>query len=179
MSNPEKYSDVLIDWLWQMGYRRCFFVAGGAIMHLLNSVRTRMDCTPVVHEVTAGLAAEYFNVTSDGDKAFALVTAGPGLTQIMTAMAGAFLESRELLVIGGQVKTVDLATGGLRQRGIQEIDGVAMARPVCVAAERLDAPCDYAGIEALVRRGATGHKGPVFIEVPLDVQGAQVDRAAP
>ena len=63
-----------------------------------------MTCIPVVHEVAAGIAAEYFNEMHLGSKAFALVTAGPGLTNIVTAIAGAYLESRELLVIGGQVK---------------------------------------------------------------------------
>ncbi len=60
------------------------------------------------------------------------MTAGPGVTNILTAMAGAFLESREQLVIAGQVKSSDLAGPELRQRGIQEIDGVAMTSPVAV-----------------------------------------------
>ena len=126
------HADQLVDWLVEEGYTRCFFVAGGNIMHLLNSARTRLDCVPVVHEVAAGIATEYFNETRpDGSgRAFALVTAGPGMTNVGTAMAGAYLESRELLVIGGQVKSTDLRSDGLRQRGIQEIDGVSLARPV-------------------------------------------------
>ena len=95
------YSDEMCDWLVEQGYTHCFFVAGGNIMHILNSARTRFKCIAVVHEVAAGIAAEYFNelnFTSEA-KAFALVTAGPGLTNIVTAMAGAHIESRELLVI--------------------------------------------------------------------------------
>ena len=103
-------------------------------MHLLDGVRKRMTCVPFVHEVAAGIAVESFNESRsyDGPRAFAMVTAGPGLTNIITAMAGAWLESRELLVLGGQVKSTDLATLGLRQRGIQEIDGVALAAPVAI-----------------------------------------------
>src|SRR3712207_6352831 len=112
------------DWLVELGYTHCFFVAGGNSMHLLDAVRQRMTCVPVVHEVAAGIAAEYFNEAGGEGRAFVLVTAGPGLTNLVTALAGAHLESRELLVLGGQVKSSDLATGGLRQRGIQEVDGV-------------------------------------------------------
>ncbi len=173
-----KYSDVLAEWLVELGYTHCFFVAGGNIMHLLESCSRRLRCVPVVHEVAAGIAAEYFNEVGLGAKAFALVTAGPGLTNIVTAMAGAYLESRELLVIGGQVKVSDLARGEVRQRGIQEIDGVAIAKPVSERSELVERVVDQAEFARLTRSGEHGRKGPVFLEVPLDVQGAQVDEAA-
>ncbi len=173
-----KYSEVLIGWLKELGYTHCFFVAGGNIMHLLDGVRREMKCIPTVHEVAAGIATEYFNATEPEGRAFALVTAGPGLTNIVTALAGAYLESRELLVIGGQVKASDLATNGLRQRGIQEIDGVALASPVCVAARRFEQPAPRGEIERLIRSGREGRPGPVFLEFCLDVQGAPVEVAA-
>jgi acetolactate synthase-1/2/3 large subunit len=99
-----RHADVVMEWLREFGYTHCFFVAGGNIMHFLNGARTRFECIPFVHEVAAGIAVEYFNAVEGKGRAFALVTAGPGLTNIVTAVAGAFLESRELLVIGGQVK---------------------------------------------------------------------------
>src|SRR6185503_17329994 len=102
-------------------------------MHLLESCSRKFTCVPVIHEVAAGIAVEYFNEVAGGPRAFALVTAGPGLTNIVTAIAGAYLESRELLVIGGQVKTADLARGQVRQRGIQEVDGVALTAPITVS----------------------------------------------
>ena len=173
-----KYSDLLADWLVSLGYTHCFFVAGGNIMHLLESCSHRLTCVPVVHEVAAGIAAEYFNEVHLGSKAFALVTAGPGLTNIVTAIAGAWLESRELLVIGGQVKVPDLSRSKVRQRGIQEIDGVAIARPITERSELIEAVVDQAAFAALTRSGVHGRKGPVFLELPLDIQGAQVDRAA-
>lgn len=176
-----KYSDLTMAWLHELGYSHCFFVAGGNSMHLLDGARQTMTCVPVVHEVAAGIAVEYFNeqarATGRDDRAFALVTAGPGLTNVLTAMAGAFLESRELLVLGGQVKSTDLAGSSLRQRGIQEIDGVAMSRPVSVVAERIEAPISRPEFVALVQRGASGRPGPVFLELCLDAQGAPVNRA--
>ena len=92
------HADQLITWLQSLGYTHCFFVSGGNSMHLLNAARQKMTCIPVVHEVSGGIAAEYFNESNlSGGKAFVLVTAGPGLTNLVTALAGAFLESRELL----------------------------------------------------------------------------------
>ena len=176
-----KYSDLTMKWLRDIGYTHCFFVAGGNSMHLLDGARRTMTCIPVVHEVAAGIAVEYFNeqasATGSQERAFALVTAGPGVTNILTALAGAYLESRELLVIGGQVKSPDLAQPGLRQRGIQEVDGVALLRPVSVAAERIESPIGRRAFTELVRQGSNGRKGPVFLEICLDAQGAPVDPA--
>jgi acetolactate synthase I/II/III large subunit len=172
-----KYADALMRWLRDDGYTHCFFVAGGASMHLLDGARQTMTCIPVIHEVAAGIAAEYYNASEGPGRAFALVTAGPGLTNMMTAFAGAWLESRELLVVGGQVKSTDLADGGLRQRGIQEIDGVAMTASVCKASRRLEEPMDRDEVLDLVRLGRDGRPGPIFLEVCLDVQGAPVEIA--
>jgi acetolactate synthase-1/2/3 large subunit len=80
-----------------------------------------------------------------------------------------------LLVVGGQVKSEDLATGGIRQRGIQEIDGVALSAPVSKVAERLERPWDRSRFITAVRAGRSGRPGPVFLELCLDVQGAPVD----
>jgi acetolactate synthase-1/2/3 large subunit len=173
-----KYSDQLADWLVTLGYTHCFYVAGGNIMHLLESCSRRMTCIPVVHEVAAGIAAEYFTECDGNQKAFALVTAGPGLTNIITAMAGAYLESRELLVLGGQVKTADLAHGVLRQRGIQEIAGVDIAAPVTVASILMTETLDGDAFASLLQRGWSGRSGPVFIEIPLDIQGRDIDPAS-
>ena len=97
------HADQMVRWLGELGYTHCFFVSGGNSMHLLNAARQKMVCIPVVHEVSAGIAAEYFNESNlSAGKAFVLVTAGPGLTNLVTALAGAYLESRELLVLGGQ-----------------------------------------------------------------------------
>jgi acetolactate synthase-1/2/3 large subunit len=171
----KKYSDLLAEWLVDLGYTHCFFVAGGNIMHLLESFSHKLTCIPVVHEVAAGIAAEYFNEVHLGPKAFALVTAGPGLTNIVTALAGAFLESRELLVIGGQVKLSDLSRGKVRQRGIQEINGVAIAGPVTERSVLMEAVIDRSAFAQITRSGLNGRRAPVFVEIPLDIQGAQVD----
>lgn len=175
MSVSTKYADLVMTWLREEGYTHCFFVAGGNSMHLLDGARRTMTCIPFVHEVSAGIAAEYFNEAQSERKAFVLVTAGPGLTNCLTAMAGAFLESRDLLVLGGQVKTTDLATDGLRQRGIQEVDGVALAQPVAKEVLRIETTIEQSQFMSLVQSGRTGRKGPVFLEICLDVQGASYE----
>lgn len=179
-----KYSDALIGWLKASGYSHCYFVAGGNIMHLLNSARQALVCVPVVHEVAAAIATEYHNALVEAGaaapgtgKALALVTAGPGLTNTLTGLAGAWLESRELLLLGGQVKVEDLAPAGLRQLGIQEVDGVAMAAPVCKRSLCLKAPLPAEALLSEVAEAGRGRPGPVFLELPLDVQAAQVPEA--
>jgi len=167
-----KYAEQLTDWLVELGYTHCFFVAGGNIMYLLDGARTRFTCVPVVHEVAAGIASEYFNEAGGSGRAFAMVTAGPGVSNILTAMGGAWLESRELLVIAGQVKSEDLATNGVRQRGIQEIDGVGLAAPVAKHSVQMRTPMPKAEFVSLVNAGSTGRPGPVFLELCLDAQGS-------
>ena len=103
-------------------------------MHFLESARKHFKMVPFVHEVGATIACEYFNEVNfrrgSENRAFVLVTAGPGLTNTITGISGAFLESRELLVIGGQVKTSDLKSPKMRQRGIQEIDGIQLTKSI-------------------------------------------------
>jgi acetolactate synthase-1/2/3 large subunit len=178
MSGSEnvKYANVLGDWLVELGYTHCFMVAGGGCMHLIDGFRSKFTVIPVVHEVTAGIAAEHFNECSESGKAFALVTSGPGLTNIVTAIAGCYTERRELLVIAGQVKSTDLRTPPLRQRGVQEIDGSTLVSSITVATTCLTAPLPRSEFQSLVRAGWGPHPGPVVIEVCLDIQGARVDR---
>lgn len=175
-----KFSDLLAEKLLELGYSHCYFVAGGNIMHLLNSVRSRFTCIPFAHEVGAAIATEYHNASIFGcqGRAFCLVTAGPGLTNAVTGVAGAWQESRELLIIGGQVKTADLAGPGMRQRGIQEVDGVALLSSITKAALRIDLPAQLDEALEAVLLGSTPRKGPVFLELPLDAQAAAVDMAA-
>lgn len=165
-----KFSDYLADVLADLKYTHCFFVAGGNIMHLVEAFSHKMTMVPVVHEVSAVISAEYFTALGSGRKALALVTAGPGITNAITGIAGAWLESRECLVIGGQVKTSDRASGGLRQRGIQEIDGFELVRSICVRAKYVDRPLERQEVIDVVMLESGSRRGPVFLEVPLDVQ---------
>jgi len=165
-----KYADQFMDWLVDEGYTHCFFVAGGNSMHLLEAASRLFDCVPVIHEVAAGIAAEYFNDASDGaERAFALVTAGPGITNIVTAIAGAWLESRELLVIGGQAKTTNLAHDRVRQIGLQEIDGTSIIKSISKESLLVERRLTETEVKRICRVSKSGRKGPVFLEMCIDV----------
>lgn len=169
-----KYSDQFCEWLSELGYTKCFFVAGGNIMHLLESATKYFECIPFVHEVAAGIAAEYHNegIVQENERAFALVTAGPGLTNLVSAISGSYLESRDLLVVGGQVKSSDLKKEGMRQKGIQEIDGVSLVKTITKKAILIKTPLGKDVIVEAVKLGLQPRKGPVFLEMCLDVQAA-------
>ena len=148
-------------------------------MLLINCFRDSFSCIRVVHEVAAVIASEYHNtyynsgkVGNKVKKAFALVTAGPGLTNTITGLAGAWLESRELIVLGGQVKVEDLSFNKVRQLGIQEISGVDISKPICKKSICLQEPIDEKEFCELIALSWEGRPGPVFIELPLDVQAA-------
>ena len=170
-----KYSDYFMSSLKDMGFTTCFYVGGGNSMHLLESASRFFNCVPVVHEVTAAISAEYFNQVSADRKAFALVTAGPGFTNLVTGIAGAWLDSRELLVVGGQAKSTNLARGAVRQIGHQEVDGIGIATPITKKAIRIEEPMPDSFIKKVVSTSWDQRPGPVFIEVCLDVSAAPVN----
>ncbi len=174
-----KYSDYFMETLAALGYRKCFYLGGGNSMHLLESASRYFDCIPVVHEVTAAIAAEYYNTENrELDKAFALVTAGPGMTNLITGIAGAWLDSRELLVVGGQAKSTNLSRGTVRQIGHQEVDGRTIAEPITKISKTIEAPISAADIENIVSASWTDRRGPVFLEICLDVSARTIETSA-
>jgi acetolactate synthase I/II/III large subunit len=172
-----KYSDEVATWFKDSGYTTCFFVAGGNIMHLIESFSKSFEMIPVIHEVAAAIAADYFNETSSANnytkgKAIALVTLGPGATNTLTAVAGAYIDSRELIVLAGQVKSTDLKQKNERQHGIQEIDGVSIFSSVTKKALCLTQRLDEKRFKSLIDFSARDRKGPIYIEICHDVQGS-------
>jgi len=174
LTTSVNYGDQICDLFVELNYTHCFYVAGGNIMHFLNSASKKFICVPTVHEVSAGIAAEFFNESNRESKsrAFVLVTAGPGLTNVITAIAGAYLESRELLVIGGQVKAGDLKDKSLRQNGIQEIDGISLVESITIRRLQMNTRVEIDAVRNLIEVQPGIRKGPIFVEFCLDVQAA-------
>ena len=165
-----KYSDDFMEWLKTAGYTHCFFVAGGNAMHLIESASYRFDCIPFINEVGAAIAADSFNEICEEDKrAFVLVTAGPGLTNVTTAVASAWVDRRELLVIGGQAKSTDLSRGKVRQQGFQEIGGVDILRSITKKSILIDSQIGQDELNHYISMTKAHPKGPVFLEVCLDI----------
>jgi len=106
-----------------------------------------------------------------------MVTTGPGATNVITPVAGAWIESIPLLVISGQVKRPDLLAGRpLRQGGVQEVDIVPMVKSVTKYAVTIDDPQQIRyHLERALYEMRNGRHGPVWLDVPLDVQGAPID----
>jgi acetolactate synthase-1/2/3 large subunit len=165
-----KYSDDIMDWLVEAGFTHCFYVAGGNAMHLIESASYRFKAIPFLHEAGAGIAADYFNETcGKSERAFVIVTAGPGLTNLVTPIAGAWLDRRELLVLGGQAKSSDLNNGRTRQVGFQEIGGVEICSSITKASVLIDKQISRMEFERYIQLSKAAPKGPVFLEICLDV----------
>jgi acetolactate synthase I/II/III large subunit len=175
-----KLSDWVFRFLADQGVQHVFMVTGGGAMHLNDSLGQCPDieyiCT--LHEQAAAMAAESYAKVVD-DIGVCLVTAGPGGTNAITGVAGAWLDSTPMLVLSGQAKRADLkGASGVRQMGVQEVDIVDMVRPTTKYAVTVMEPSDIRyHMERAVHLARTGRPGPVWIDLPLDVQGAAIDEA--
>lgn len=173
----EKYCDQFVSWLSDAGYTHCFFVAGGNVMHLVESASKKFICIPFIHEVGCTIAAEYFNETSIGaKKAFVLVTAGPGLTNTVTGIASAWVEGRELLIVGGQAKSSELSGTKYRQIGFQEFNGIALCKSITKESYLIDRQVEKSEILRLIKLTGKGRKGPVFLEFCIDISMLPADK---
>ena len=160
------------------GVRHVFLIPGGGCMHLVDALGRHPQLEPIamLHEQGAAIAADAYAQLREG-LGVALVTTGPGSTNAITGVAAAWLDSTPLLVISGQVKTADLAVGkGIRQLGFQEIDITSIVKPITKLAMRVDNPSDIpAVLDKAISAALTGRPGPVWVDIPLDVQAADID----
>ncbi|MEX3959339.1 thiamine pyrophosphate-binding protein [Trinickia sp. EG282A] len=177
-----KVSDYVIECLARQGVRAVFTVTGGGIMHLVDSLG-RSDSVDYVcnyHEQACAIAAESY-ARATGRPGVCLVTTGPGSTNALSAIAGAWVDSVPVVVISGQVRRdliADYRT--MRQMGPQEINIIDMARPVTKYAVTITDPAAIdAELERAFHIATSGRPGPVWLNLPLDVQGAQIDVPLP
>jgi acetolactate synthase I/II/III large subunit len=167
-----------------LGVEDVFLVTGGGIMFLTDSLarnqKLRKVCTH--HEQSAAMAVEAYS-RATGDFGVGYFTSGPGATNALTGVVGAWQDSVPCLFIAGQAKrkeTVHLSgIVGLRQYGVQEVDVLPIVDSVTKYAVMLDDPQRARfELEKAVAIAKGGRPGPVWIDVPLDVQGALVDQQA-
>ncbi len=164
--------------LARLGVGQVYFLPGGGAMHLNDALGRHPDLEPVLclHEQAAGIAAEAAAKLSGGPSA-CLTTSGPGATNAITAVLGAWLDSTPVFFISGQVKSVDLKAGtGLRMLGVQEADIVSLVASITKRAITLTDPLAVAEVfDELEHAALSGRRGPVWLDVPLDLQAVQVD----
>lgn len=175
-----KVSELAVEFLAESGVRHVFMLPGGGSMHLVDSLGRSRDVGYVVnlHEQSCAIAADAYGQYTN-NLGVALVTTGPGGTNTLTGVAAAWLDSTPCLFISGQVKRDDLKAGrGVRQFGFQEIDIVEMVRSVTKYAVTVTDPDEVLyHLQKAVWLARTGRPGPVWVDIPLDVQGAMVDRS--
>jgi len=174
-----KLSDYVWDRIAAEGVEDVFMLPGGGCMHLVDSLarhpKLRFICN--LHEQGTAVAVDAYAQL----RGFAagLVTTGPGGTNALTGVAAAWLDSTPCIIISGQVKRADLkGDSGVRQRGFQEIDIISMARPITkYAAIVEDSQQIRVHLDRAIHLARTGRPGPVWIDIPLDVQAAEIDVA--
>ncbi|MBT3666343.1 MAG: thiamine pyrophosphate-binding protein, partial [Opitutae bacterium] len=169
-----KVSDYIFSELAALGIKDVFTVSGGAAMHLLDSLGTNEDINHVSthHEQAAAMAAEG-NTRITGKPGAVLVTSGPGGTNAMTGVCGAWIDSLPVIFLSGQVTSNTLIEGtGLRQFGIQESDIVSMVKSVTKYAVTIkDINEVKYHLQKAIHLATTGRPGPVWLDIPLDIQG--------
>jgi acetolactate synthase I/II/III large subunit len=173
-----RVADYLLDTIANQGVRHVFFLPGGGAMHLNNALLKNKDLHAVsmLHEQGAAIAAEGYARTS-GKFGVCMVTSGPGATNAMTGLSGAWFESTPMMVISGQVKRADLkGNSGLRQLGTQELDIVTVVDSLTKYAVCLTDPLRARyEVEKALHLMRSGRPGPVWIDVPLDVQATDIN----
>jgi acetolactate synthase I/II/III large subunit len=178
-----KLSDYVIRFIADQGVKHVFLVTGGGAMHLNDSLARCSDIVPVCnsHEQASAICAEMYGKTTNNLGA-AVVTTGPGGTNAVTGVAGAWLDSTPCLFVSGQVKrsdrmfTADGRPLGVRQLGVQEVDIVSIVKPITkYAVTVLDPAAIRFHMEKAVYLARSGRPGPVWIDIPLDVQAISID----
>lgn len=175
-----KLSDYVAQKVIEHGVRHVFMVTGGGAMHLNHSFGTNkgLECIFNHHEQACAIGAEaYYRLTNQ--LPVVNVTSGPGGTNAITGVYGAFVDSIAMLVISGQVKweTTVRSTGlPLRQYGDQELDIEELVRPVTKYCEMVTDPQTIRyHLEKAIYLATSGRPGPCWLDIPLNVQGAQID----
>ncbi len=181
-----KLSDYILKFVADLGIKHCFLVTGGGAMHLNQSLATETRITPICnsHEQASAICAEGYAKATNA-LGFCMVTTGPGGTNAVTGVAGAWLDSTPVLFVSGQVKRPDRMFDsvtnkplGMRQLGVQEVDICSIVRPITKYAETVLEPTDIRyHLEKAVYLALNGRPGPVWIDVPLDVQAAPIEEA--
>lgn len=156
--------------------KHVFLLPGGGNAPLVEAFADR--AVPMLHEHSCVVAAEAYAQCSGFG--VALVTTGPGVTNALTGLAAAYLDSTPVMLISGQVKNEYRATNGLRQRGFQELPNTELTSQLTKSRIELWADTNIVeAISCLVGLATSGRKGPVHVDVPLDVQLAEVTRGHP
>jgi acetolactate synthase-1/2/3 large subunit len=173
-----KLSDYVIDFIARQGVSHIFEFIGGAITHLLDSTVDRDDiqCVSVHHEQSGAFAAEAY-ARINGRLGVAMATSGPGALNMVTGIGSCWFDSVPCLFITGQVNTYEYKfERPIRQIGFQETDIVSVVKPLTKYAELVtDAKNIRYHLEKAVYLAQSGRPGPVLLDIPMNIQRAQIE----
>lgn len=179
-----RVADYIAQFLAEHGAEHVFMVTGGGAMHLNDAFGRQKSLRYICchHEQACAMAAESYARLS-GKPAVVNVTTGPGGINAINGVYGAWTDSVPMVVISGQVKRETCMAfhdvPGLRQLGDQEADLVSMVKGITKFSELVRDPKDIRRVmERAWHEATTGRPGPVWVDVPVDVQGAQVEPAS-
>lgn len=174
-------ADTVAEAFLRHGIERIHVFPGGTIAPVfVASLARGIEIFTARHEQGAGYAA-LAAARLRGRPEVAMVTSGPGVTNLVTPVADAYFDSTPLVLITGQVGTKDMrGERPIRQRGFQEVDTVALMRPITKLQLQPRAPAEVArAIELAFSACAEGRPGPVLLDLPMDVQRGELGQAAP
>ncbi len=175
-----RVADVIVQILSEHGIADVFMLTGGGAMHLNDAFGREPAIRKIFnhHEQACAIAAESYGRVS-GRLAALNVTTGPGGVNALNGVYGAYVDSIGMVVVSGQVKRETYAPNfpmPLRQLGEQEIDIVSMVRGITKYAVTLQEPADVRRVmERAIWLARRGRPGPVWVDVPMDVQGSLVE----
>lgn len=175
-----KLSAWVAEQLVASGITQAFMLTGGGAMHLNHSIGTHAEISTIFchHEQALAMAAEAYGRLTQ-KLALVNVTSGPGGTNTITGIYGAYVDSIGVLVISGQVKieTTVRSTGlALRQLGDQELDIEPIVTPITKYAAMVTDPLTIRyHLEKAIYLARNGRPGPTWLDIPLDVQAAMID----
>jgi len=173
-----KLSDYVFNFVATLGVSHVFMLVGGGAMHLVDSLGrcSKLEYICNLHEQACSIAAGAYGQYTN-NLGVALVTSGPGGTNTITGVAAAWLDSIPCLFLSGQVKRADSKDSrGVRQMGFQEIGIVEIVKSITKYAVKVTDPATIRyHLEKAVYLARSGRPGPVWIDIPLDVQAAEIN----
>ena len=170
-------SEYIVSFLAKQGIDHVFGYPGGMVTYLMDALDKNPDVQAHLcyHEQGAALAACGYGLTK-GLPGVAYATSGPGATNLLTGIANAYFDSIPTIFLTGQVNTYDMKMGKERQHGFQETDIVSMAKPVTKEAVQVTRADEIPEVlTRLYQTAMSGRKGPVLLDVPMDVQRSMID----
>lgn len=178
----QKLSDYLVHNLKLItGIEHVFMLTGGMAMHIIDSFGREpgVKVVPMHHEQAAGIAANSYGRMRN-IPGVCMVTAGPGALNAVTPCGGAFMESSPMIFLSGQVSRKNgRGVLPIRQKGIQEVDIVSVVKSITKYAVQVTDPETIRyHLEKAVYYAISGRPGPVWLDIPLDVQAAIIDETS-